>query len=77
MYLRDILSHLQYILRPQPHLQTMLDEAKEKSGIVNPVVGYDQLLMIVVLNYSILYSGCNMINNYEMQLLSHSIKVTY
>lgn len=37
---------MKFILRPQPHLQSMLDEAKQKSGIQNPVVGYVSFKLI-------------------------------
>jgi hypothetical protein len=30
---------MKYILRPQPHVQQMLDEAKAQAGIQSPVVG--------------------------------------
>lgn len=30
---------MKYILRPQPQVQAMLDEAKTKTGLRNPVVG--------------------------------------
>lgn len=30
---------MKYILRPQSHVQSMLDEAKQNSGIKAPVVG--------------------------------------
>lgn len=30
---------IKYILRPQPHLQKLIDESKQKSGFEGPIVG--------------------------------------